>query len=143
MKISLMKEVDLKEVSQVFKESFNSVSENWSDQSSFEHVKQNFFGDSHWVYRENGKIIGMLMSIVLIREHGPELFIDSVAVLPKFQKKGIGKELWSKAVEYAKANNLHAIRFLSNKNLKSYEWYKSMGYEESGWIELFKPVSSV
>lgn len=78
------------------------------------------------------------MGIVLTREKGEELFIDSIIVDTKYQNKGIGKLLWDKAESYVKENSLKGIRLLANPHFKSFSWYKNIGYTESDWIELYK-----
>ncbi len=136
--IRKMEKTDLQAVSQLFREVFNSEGENWSDKTATSHVEQNFFGDSHWVAEKGNKIVGFLMGIVLTREKGEELFIDSVVVDKSVQGNGIGKELWSRAEMFVKENKLKGIRLLANPQFDSYNWYKKMGYNESEWIELYR-----
>jgi ribosomal protein S18 acetylase RimI-like enzyme len=140
MRIEIMQKDDFAEVAEVFRTTFNGLREDWSRESALGHVEQNFFGDAHWVAKENEKIIGFLIGIVLVREAGPELFIDSIAVLPEHQAQGVGAKLWQKAEEFTKQNNFKAIRLQANPALPSYAWYQKMGFSESGWVELFKKI---
>lgn len=138
LNVRKMEERDIKAVVELFKEVFNSDGENWSKETAKGHVKQNFFGDSHWVAEMNNQIVGFLMGIVLTREKGDELFVDSIVVKNSIQKKGVGKRLWEKAEEYVKERELKGIRLLANPHFSSFNWYKKMGYKKSGWIELYK-----
>lgn len=133
-----MTENDINEIANVFLESFNNEGESWTQETALAHVGQNFFGDAHWVAKDDDKVVGFLMGIVLTREHGDELFIDSVAVLSEHRGKEIGKQLWSLAEKFVEENNLHGIRLLANPNFKSFDWYKNMGFKESNWVELEK-----
>lgn len=133
-----MEKSDLKEVGEIFYNTFNSVGEPWTKVTSQQYVKENYHGDCHFVALLDKKIIGMLMAIPLTREKGTELFIDSIVVLPEYQKTSIGKKLWKKANVYAKDNHFTGIRLLTNPQLESFNWYKKMGYKKSGWIEVYK-----
>ena len=141
VEISRMKESELGQVARIFRTVFNATGEEWTEESVKGHIKENYFEKYHYVARCKGRIVGFLMAIPLTREKGMELFIDSIAVLPDFQKKEVGRKLWEKAIASAKENNLVGIRLLSNPRLPSYKWYKDMGYIESGWVELHKPLS--
>ncbi|HLL60448.1 MAG TPA: GNAT family N-acetyltransferase, partial [Candidatus Nitrosocosmicus sp.] len=102
IQVDLMLESDLDSVTQIFLDVFNKFGENWSLETAGKHIKENFFGDCHYVVRIEGRIVGFVMAIPLTREKGTELFIDSIAVLPEIQRKGIGKLLWDKVNKYAK-----------------------------------------
>lgn len=133
-----MERIDLVDVGLLFKKVFNSEGEEWSYENARKHVDQNFLGDAHWVAQDADIIVGFLIGIVLTREKGDELFIDSICIEQTYQNQGIGKRLWETAVEYVRKKGLKGIRLLANPNLKSYKWYKEMGYKESEWVELFK-----
>ncbi len=140
MEFSKMTEYDIKDVAHVFMTSFNHVGEQWTFETALAHVSQNFFGNAHWVAKENDKIVGFIMGIILTREHGTELFIDSVAVLPEYRGRRVGSGLWSLAEQYVSEQKLHGIRLLANQTLKSFEWYTQMGFTKSGWVELEKSL---
>lgn len=143
IKIKKIKKEDLKEVANLFLEVFNNSGESWTYESAYSHVEQNFFGDVHWCAFDENKMVGMMMGLVLTREQGDDLFLDSAVVLPEYQNKGIGKKLWQKAEDFVKENKLQGIRFLANPSWSSYKWYKKMGFKESGWIEMYKKSSEL
>ncbi len=139
--IDLMDEKDLDEVAKVFVEVFNDAGENWTIDIAQEHVEKNFFGDCHFVARIEGEIVGFVIAMPLIFERGLSMFVDAVGVLPKYQRKGIGTLLWKKMNVHVEAiGEYDAIRLLTHPDFRSFEWYKKMGYEKSGWVEVFKKV---
>ena len=133
-----MTDGDLPELSRIFYQSFNDVGERWSEGTATQHDKENFFGECHFIAKINNQIIGYIMGIPLTREQGLELFIDTVTVLPQYQKQGIGSRLWQTMLDHAKEKKYVAIRLLTNPNLHSFDWYKKMGYQQSGWVEIYK-----
>lgn len=139
--IEKMVDADLEEVSQIFVEAFNHEGESWGQKTAQNHVKENFFGEAHFVAKLDGEIVGFVIAFPLTRETGLELFIDSIAVLPEHQHKGIGKALWEKLMEHVDEQNFSAVRLLSNEHLSAYRWYKKMGFRESGWVELYRRSS--
>ena len=140
IQIELMKEEQLDDVANIFLSSFNDLGEGWTFETSRKNIEEGFFGDCHYVARIDGKIVGFILAIPLTRELGQELFVSSIAILPEFQNQGIGKQLWDKMESFGKENKFVAIRLLTNPHLKSFDWYKEMGFEESGWIEAFKKI---
>lgn len=140
VKIELMTEEHLDNVAKVFMTTFNAVGENWSYENARQNISENFFDDVHFVAKIDDKIVGFLMGIPLTREKGLEFFLSSIAILPKYQYQGIGKLLWEKMLSVAKEKKYVGIRLLTNPHLESYNWYKEMGFTESGWIEVFKEL---
>jgi ribosomal protein S18 acetylase RimI-like enzyme len=141
VKIEQMSEKNLEEVAELFNTVFNEVGEKWSIETALEHVIQNYSGGAHWIAVKEGEIIGFLMGITMTREPGLELFIDSLAVNKNNRRQGIGKRLWEEAQKYVKEKRLAGIRLMANPNVQSFNWYKKMGFIESGWIEVFKTES--
>lgn len=135
-----MREENLDEIAKIFVQTFNAAGEHWSIENATENIKEGFFGECHYIALVEDKIVGFILAIPLTRELGMELFVASVAVLPEYQKHGVGKMLWDKVELYGKENKYAAIRLLTNTHLKSYEWYKQMGFKESEWIEVFKEI---
>jgi ribosomal protein S18 acetylase RimI-like enzyme len=140
LQIEVMVESDLKSVIKIFLEVFNSLGEQWSLETAEKHIKENFFGDCHYIAKLDDKIIGFLLAIPLTRERGTELFIDSVAVQREFQRRGVGKKLWEQMYNYAIEKRYIGIRLLSSRQLQSFHWYQSMNLKESGWVEVYKEL---
>ncbi|MBC6309844.1 GNAT family N-acetyltransferase [Listeria sp. FSL L7-1582] len=58
-----------------------------------------------------------------------ELFLSKLYIDPAYHKQGIGKQLFSEVVLFAKKNNMPTIRLYVNKyNTNSIEAYKKMGF---------------
>lgn len=129
---------DLKGVSTVFRNVFKSVGENWSARSSAQHVMENFNKEYCYLAEKDGKIVGIMLANIQTRVKGPELFIDTIAVLPDIQKNGLGQRFLDLAAEIVNDEGLVGLSLLANPSLKSFAWYKKNGIKESGWVELYK-----
>jgi predicted N-acetyltransferase YhbS len=138
--IELMTKDDLNQVADIFLSVFNTLGEKWERESVIKHVNENFVGDCHFIAKADNQILGFVMAIPLTREKGTELFIDSIAVLPDYQHKGIGQQLWNRIEMSAKEGKYTGVRLLANKQLESFNWYTSLGYQESGWVEVYKEL---
>jgi ribosomal protein S18 acetylase RimI-like enzyme len=135
-----MTKEDFPKIVGIFKDAFNALGEEWTDETATGHVTENFFEEAAWIAESEGEIVGFLMAALAVREKGTELFIDNVVVSPKWQGQGIGKLLWQQAEAYVSKTGLVGIRLLANRSFASYGWYEEMGFEKSGWIEMFKPA---
>ena len=86
---------------------------------------------------EQNTVIGFITGHI---EHGKDkieflnkkiFYISNLAVLPDFQKQGIGKALLTKIEAYAKSLGLKLIQInVLNKNKIAYEAYKKMKYRD-------------
>jgi len=75
----------------------------------------------------SGKIAGML----LLEKFDDYLLLDTVAILPEFQGKGLGKQLIGFAEQYAAANGYPEIRLYTNEKMtENIPFYKNLGYSE-------------
>jgi len=133
-----MSRKQLDEVVDLFFNTFTQVGEEWNRENAKKHIEESFFGECHFVAKEKNKIIGVLLAFPLTKVAGTELFIDTIAVRPDYQKMGIGTMLINKAFEYVRLHGFVAVSLQANKKLQSYHWYKSLGLSETGWIELIK-----
>lgn len=140
IKIELMREEQLDTIASVFLSAFNNIEEEWTFETARKNVEEGFFGDCHFVALIDEKIVGFILAIPLTREFGIELLVTSIGVLPEYQNKGIGQQLWDKMESYGKERKFTAIRLLTNPHFKSFNWYKKMGFKESGWVEAFKKI---
>jgi ribosomal protein S18 acetylase RimI-like enzyme len=81
----------------------------------------------HLVALCNSKVIGSAR----LRELSPELgSITYVAVLPEFQKQGIGTKLIETLIEKAQEKNLKTLRVMARMNALGF--YKKLGFLERG-----------
>ena len=138
--ITNLQEKDLEEAAGVFLQTFNSVGETWNEKTSLAHIEENFVMGYSFLAKVGNKAVGVLIALPITRDKGTELFIDTVAVLPEYQAQGVGRAMMEKATKLAKEKGLVALRLLASPSLKSFDWYKKLGFEESGWIEIFKEI---
>ena len=136
-----MKKSDLDQTAKVFHLAFNDAGENWPVANAKKHVEENFLGGKcHFVAVIDNKIVGLLLGITSTREPGKEIFLDTIAVLPRWQNKGIGERLWQRMIKFLKTNKFTGIRLTANREFKSFNWYRQKGFKESGWIEVYKKI---
>lgn len=139
--IKSMEYSDIDDASYIFYKSFNSVGQKWTLEFTKKRIEQYFDQDTCWVALADNKIVGILTSKVdYVLDH-KELYIDVIAVLPEFNKLGIGTSLIQHATNYATNNNLTCLWLLSNPNIYSYNWYISSGFRESSWKVLTKNLN--
>lgn len=139
-KIEKMNESDLSEVAKIFCTVFSEEGENWDEENSLKRVTDNFQSDAHYVARVDGKIVGMIMAMPVTLELTTALLVDSFVVLKEYRGKGIGKELWKNVEEHAKRNEYKSVRLFAHPKWNSYNLYMKIGYQPSGWVELFKEI---
>lgn len=130
------KEID--KYANVFVQTFNESEKSWSVESSKKHILENMNESTSWGAFDDEKLVGMLIAKPSTIGNNTMLYVDTIAVIPEYQHKGIGKLLWQKLEEYIKDKDIQGVQLLANKEFDSYKWYKDMGFVESGWIELYK-----
>jgi predicted N-acetyltransferase YhbS len=141
--IRQLQETDYQNSADIFYEVFgpDGCGETWTKETSFAHIKENAFAPQYNFCVENEEgMIGIIIAFPMIRDDGTDLFIDAIAVTSNEQGNGIGKMLWEKVVQVAKENKLKNVRLLANPHLPSFQWYKKMNLQETGWTELAKPL---
>ncbi|HVT01402.1 MAG TPA: GNAT family N-acetyltransferase [Patescibacteria group bacterium] len=137
-----LQEIDHQKAADIFYEVFglDGVGEKWTKEASLAHIKENTLSSTYnFCVEKEGNMVGIIIAFPVTREEGVDLFIDTVAVINSEQRNGIGKMLWEKVEKLAKENKLNGIRLLANPNLSSFQWYKKMQLNETGWIELYTP----
>jgi ribosomal protein S18 acetylase RimI-like enzyme len=82
-----------------------------------------------WLLMLSDRPVGVL---VLMLEH-EAMLIYSVAVDPKYQKRGLGRRLLSFAEEQAQGAGYARIRLYTNERMvENIALYRRLGYEETG-----------
>ena len=138
MVIEKMLESDFKGVVKVLIESLNNEGEDWNHDTSLTHIKQNYDPEYCFVAKEENIIVGFLIGGESTMFNMNGLFLDLICVLPEYQGKGIGRKLYEEFKTLAKESGKEGFILLANPNWKSFDWYKKMGYEKTGWVELYK-----
>lgn len=135
-----MEKQDFPEVVRIFIATFCSpeFGEHWTKKTALEHIEENYHPDYSFVARGGSKIVGILVAQPMGGEHGQELFIDTFVVEKEKRGRGIGKQLWEKAVSSARTTSLAGISLLASPKHRSYKWYGKQGFEDTGWVLLHK-----
>ena len=84
---------------------------------------------------DNAEIIAMLSIIFLPRlnQNSLELYIPELIVREKFQHRGVGKKLINHCMSIGREKKCHRIRLESgNKRKESHQFYKKLGFDQSG-----------
>ena len=82
-----------------------------------------------WVWDEGGEVLGVLV----MRPADDHLFVDNVAVAPRHQGRGLGRELLAFAEERAEREGLPEVRLYTNEKMhENLAVYARLGFEETG-----------
>jgi len=89
------------------------------------------FPTSGFVWENEGRIIGNLTLIPVLKRIQPLYLIANVAVHPDFRRQGIARQLTLAALEYARQRKASAIWLqVREENQAAYHLYKSLGFVE-------------
>jgi ribosomal protein S18 acetylase RimI-like enzyme len=96
-------------------------------------------GMSGYVWEEDGVVVGNLTLIPMFKQNRRVYLIANVAVLPKFRRRGIARELTEAALLHAKRNGaMSAWLQVRSENLPATQLYRSMGFTErsqrTNWV---------
>lgn len=102
-----------------------------------------------WLAEENSKIVGFVASDgnwFSKREGKVVGAIHELVVLPEYRKKGIGKALVEKALEYFKSRGLEVAElWVGDENKQAMDFYKNLGFEEKDrfnyWVRMTKALN--
>ncbi|GHU38183.1 acetyltransferase [Spirochaetia bacterium] len=87
----------------------------------------------YYVAKENGKIIGSCYICIIpnLTRGGKSIgFIENVITDKEYRRKGIGKNIIKKAIEYAKEQNCYKVLLQSgNKRTEAHKFYESIGFD--------------
>lgn len=142
MEIIKLQEEHFKDAAILFHDTFNDCGENWTLNTSLDHLKENYNETFALAAIEGSTLLGFLLAMPITTEDKKWLFIDTVVVRMDQQKMGIGQLLWDSAMQKAKVAKLEGVRLLANPKFSSYSWYEKLRLEQTGWVELFNTFSS-
>jgi GNAT superfamily N-acetyltransferase len=87
----------------------------------------------YYIAKENEKIIGSCYICIIpnLTRDGKSIgFIENVITDKEYRRKGIGKNIIKKAIEYAKEQNCYKVLLQSgNKRTEAHKFYESIGFD--------------
>ncbi|QWC00703.1 GNAT family N-acetyltransferase [Mycoplasmatota bacterium] len=138
--INYIYELSKKTKTEMLKQGLNQ----WvGDYPLFDNFKNDYLKSGLYVYIENERIIA---SISILEENDPpykeiewdhnhSLVIHRLLVDPDYQKSGIGKKMFEKAIELTKEKYLSLKVDTHPDNLKMQNLITKMGFQYKGYIE--------
>lgn len=92
-----------------------------------ERIKNISNNSKYFVAELDGKIVGICR--IFVREEYNQL--QAIYVLPEYQQQGIGKMLWKKSLEFFDKHKKSIVQ-VATYNLKAIEFYKGLGFVDTG-----------
>ena len=83
-------------------------------------------------FEKKGEIIGLFSleeNKLLIEQFPESLYLSKVALLPKYQRKGIGAKMIQKAIEIVHSQGKVVVLDCWNGNQKLKEYYTKIGFK--------------
>ncbi|MBT3315826.1 MAG: GNAT family N-acetyltransferase [Anaerolineae bacterium] len=107
-----------------------------------EHITD-YQGEKFWVYRFDGEDVEKIRirhrsypagSINLVRDDDTHLTLADIHIIEKYRKRGLGKKLLRKSIQWARENRFVEIWGFIKAHDGEYEayvrdWYKRQGFE--------------
>ena len=121
----------------------------WIDEWKIQNITDLVLKNNFYVQRfeKNGEIIGIFSleeNKLLLDKFPKSLYLSKIALLPKYQKKGIGAKMIQNAIEIVHSQKKVVILDCWNGNLNLKEYYTKLGFkyimdlpEENYFISVF------
>ena len=132
IRIEKLDKKDLESTASVMRSAFASVGQKWNREDSITYIQDHLEDACIYVAKENNVLVGFLVA----DKHTDHLFIDAIGVVPVAMGKGIAKALWNQAVEYCREKHIPQAKMIADPQSQAYQWYKRLGFEETGWVEM-------
>lgn len=152
--IKKLKIIDLDNACKIFHSVINKMKSQGIDQwddiyPAMNILKEDILSESAFGYFIDGKPIAYIAlntrfdkeynDVKWSLNHENSLVVHRLAIHSDFQNQGIGKKLMKFAEEYAVKNKYSGIRFDAfSKNPQALYLYKSLGYQEAGFVTFRK-----
>ena len=151
--LEIAKEKDINEIFQLLKKVTEDLHKRgikqWVDEWKIQNISDLVLNNNFYVQRleKNGEIIGIFSlekNKLLLDQFPKSLYLSKIALLPKYQKKGIGAKMIQKAIEIVHSQEKIVVLDCWNGNQKLKEYYKKLGFkyimdlpEENYYISIF------
>ena len=101
----------------------------WTEEWKITDISKLVNNKCFFVRKTGSKIIGVccITENTLLNEYG--LYLSHVAVLPEWQRQGIGADIVSRAVSIAQQRNKNLILDVWKGNTKLKEFYEKLGFQ--------------
>lgn len=96
-----------------------------------------------FVALDQEKVIGMCSAQLLIStaEGGRKALLEDVAVLPDYQRSGVGRNLLTFIESWAKENEIKRLDLVADlDNLKALNFYQKIGWHQTNLLALQKAI---
>ncbi|MEN3028736.1 MAG: GNAT family N-acetyltransferase [Aquificaceae bacterium] len=153
MKLRRAEEKDIKELLEVYLQGYKGLEEYsyTHPEDAQAYLNWLFRRDvaGIWLAEEEGRVVGFLASDgnwFSKREGKVVGAIHELVVLPEYRKRGIGRALVEKALEYFKDRNLDkAELWVGDENRAAFDFYKKLGFEEKDrfnyWVRMTRSLN--
>lgn len=91
------------------------------------HMANNYF--TAYVAEQDGRLLGASIGFMKPYIRGMEYYIDEYFIDPDSQGQGIGRLLMDGIRDDLKAQGVHAIMLLTERDYPAYAFYKRIGFE--------------
>jgi len=117
-------------------------SEIWSRDSAFKRLSEIYEkGKGFCLYaKENDQVIGLIFCQTQVWNDGVHIIVEDTVVDSLKRRNGIGKLLVQKLEEVALDNNMVSIDLLSNKQAKAIDFWNSLGYNQTNYVQFIKQL---
>ena len=125
MNIRRMTLDDLEQVLEIDRASFTYP---WPERS-FRFELENNPASRAWVAEENGKVVGMIITWLMV----DEVHIATIATHPQVRRQGVASGLLRYALDYMRDEGaVSSFLEVRESNLAAQELYRRFGFEETG-----------
>jgi len=123
------------------KEPYN---EPWTQGTALTRVKEalKYSSETCFLIKYRGKRVGFILGSDYCYFDGRRCFIEEFAIDSKYQNKGIGSKALKMFVEKMKSNGFAAVVLSSHKKARAFNFYKKLGFKETGWMVLEKGLKN-
>jgi GNAT superfamily N-acetyltransferase len=131
---SILTESEIASLLELYKQ-LHSPNEITTDEIASKNVWKEIkkYNIKYYIAKDNGKIIGSCYICIIhnLTRGGRSIgFIENVITDKEYRRRGIGKRLVEKAVEYAKEQNCYKVILQSgSKRTDAHKFYESTGFD--------------
>ena len=136
--LEIAKEKDINEIFQLLKKVTEDLHKKgikqWVDEWKIQNITDLVLNNNFYVQRleKDGEIIGIFSleeNKLLLDQFPKSLYLSKIALLPKYQKKGIGAKMIQKAIEIVHSQGKVVVLDCWNGNQKLKEYYTKIGFK--------------